>query len=350
MKVLRVIIVAVVIGAIAKGIGFGVNALRPRETRLSLIRTPPAQAYELDLTSAKREFDRHTAIFVDARERPEYEAGHIRGALNLPSRQVGEEYPKVLGKRVDPTQPIITYCGPDCESARELALALMTKYHHEHVWALQDPGFEGWRGAGFPVESGPMPGEKPIPPQPTSLAATVIPIVLLVVGALLVLLTLATHGGTRSWWVTLARVFTGAVLIWASYHKILEPNEFAKGIIAYKAIPYGWSNLPAITMPWLELTAGVLLVVGAATRASALIASLLYLAFLAMMLSAKARGIEILDCHCFGFAEPLTWPVLFRDVALLAAALVPLFAGPGRAALDRLRRGPTARAAERQPG
>lgn len=43
------------------------------------------------------------------------------------------------------------------------------------------------------------------------------------------------------------------------------------------------------------------------------------------------------DCGCFGFAEPLTWLLVWRDVALLAAALVPLFAGAGRLTLDSLR-------------
>ncbi|KPJ64284.1 hypothetical protein AMK68_01965 [candidate division KD3-62 bacterium DG_56] len=135
----------------------------------------------------------------------------------------------------------------------------------------------------------------------------------------------------------MARLFVGAVLIWAAYPKILEPNEFAKAVIAYQALPYAWSNLAAITVPWVEIIAGVLLVVGAVTRGSALVASVLYLAFMAIMISAMTRGIMIDDCGCFGFAEPLTWLLVWRDVALLAAALVPLFAGAGRLTLDSLR-------------
>lgn len=336
MKLLRVIISAVLVAAVSVGTGFAVNFAR-RQGSLPLVRAKP-QAMWIDVAAAKQEWDRGTTIFLDARLPVEYEAGHMPGALSLPVHDIETEYEHVL-EDIDITRPIIAYCsGIGCESSVELADALTGDYRHHDVRVLVEPGFDDWTAERYPVATGGAAGGASATRQQTAsvFTATVVPILLMALSVLLALAALLTRGSARVWIVTLARVFVGAVLIWAAYPKILEPNEFAKGVIAYQAIPYSWSNLPAIALPWLEMVAGVLLVIGAVTRGSALVASVLYLAFLAMMISAMTRGVVIDDCACFGFAEPLTWLLVWRDVALLAAALVPLFAGAGRLAIDSL--------------
>ena len=76
MKVTRVIVAAILIAAAAMGIGFAVNALRPQEQRLPLLRQR-SMAPQVGLEWAKPEYDRGVAVFVDARNRGEYEWEHI---------------------------------------------------------------------------------------------------------------------------------------------------------------------------------------------------------------------------------------------------------------------------------
>lgn len=331
VKALRIVLVAAVIAAVSAGVGLAVNAVR-KEGRLPLIRPEPA-AFWVDLAAAKATFDQGTAVFVDARLPFEYDVGHVPGALNLPWEDVDSDYQRVLGG-IDKTRPIITYCGgPPCDVSAELADALTRDYGHVSVRVLgPEDGLEQWIAEGYPVET--KAGGPPARPAHSN----AVPILIIVVGALLGLLALVARGGARSALALIARLFIGGLLVYAAYGKILEPGEFAKGVIGYQVVPDAWANLPAIVVPWVEIIAGGLLVIGLFTRASALIASALMAAFTAMMWWALARGIVIDDCHCFGFAEPLSALLIVRDVALLAAALAPLFAGAGWLAFDALRR------------
>ena len=62
--------------------------------------------------------------------------------------------------------------------------------------------------------------------------------------------------------VLVARLILGGVFIYASIDKILNPGDFAKIISNYHVLPFGLENLLAITLPWLELFAGICLIIG----------------------------------------------------------------------------------------
>lgn len=92
------------------------------------------------------------AIFLDARSSEAYQAGHIKGALNLPAQNFDEFYPTVLPE-IPPDSLIITYCdGEACDLSKDLALALSAK-GFSHVRVLVN-GWSVWRNAGLPVEGG----------------------------------------------------------------------------------------------------------------------------------------------------------------------------------------------------
>src|SRR5262245_57823201 len=76
----------------------------------------------------------------------------------------------------------------------------------------------------------------------------------------------------------------------------------------------------ARTLPWLELTLGVLLVAGMWLRYLSLLATAILALFFSVMLVQYFRGAGI-DCGCFGVGEALSAKTLLRDGALLAAAL-----------------------------
>ena len=64
-------------------------------------------------------------------------------------------------------------------------------------------------------------------------------------------------------WIELAvRWILGVIFVYASYNKILAPAAFAKIIYGYDLFPAVFINLIAIIVPFLELFAGLALIIG----------------------------------------------------------------------------------------
>src|ERR1700722_5743108 len=118
------------------------------------------------------------------------------------------------------------------------------------------------------------------------------------------------------------RVILGGIFVYAAWLKLRDPWQiFAMSIDAYRILPLQAVELGARTIPWLELAIGLLMIAGLWLRISASIVSLLLLTFFALMVRAYAKGMAI-DCGCFGPGEAISWKMLLRDGALLAAALL----------------------------
>lgn len=123
----------------------------------------------------------------------------------------------------------------------------------------------------------------------------------------------------------LCRAVLGGVFIWASVSKIADPAAFAQSIVNYKIITAPvWVNLAAVILPWVELAAGVLLILNVWSRGAWVILTGLVLVFSVLIATTMVRGIDI-ACGCFGSAETsrVGLGLLVRDLALLVpAALV----------------------------
>jgi uncharacterized membrane protein YphA (DoxX/SURF4 family) len=98
------------------------------------------------------------------------------------------------------------------------------------------------------------------------------------------------------------RLLVGGVFVAAGVLKILHPLGFANDIGNYRVLPHELLNLLAITLPWIEVAAGLLLAFGIWRRASALIITVLMIVFLAAIGQALARGLDV-RCGCFGTVE-----------------------------------------------
>lgn len=121
------------------------------------------------------------------------------------------------------------------------------------------------------------------------------------------------------------RVYVGGVFIYASMYKINFPAEFAEIIAAYQLIPYWAVNLMTLIMPWTELVAGVLLVLGIRTKSAAAVIAAMLVVFSLAILITLLRGIPI-GCGCFtSVGEPLSWGTLARDLVWLAITLQLFF-------------------------
>jgi uncharacterized membrane protein YphA (DoxX/SURF4 family) len=124
----------------------------------------------------------------------------------------------------------------------------------------------------------------------------------------------------------LCRLLIGGVFIYTALPKLLRPDDFARLISGYRLLDPGILNLAGIAMPWIELAAGALLVIGIIPRSSALVAASLLAVFMLAGALALLRGLRI-SCGCFFPLmgnHTLGWDLLARDAVLLLIALQPL--------------------------
>ncbi len=123
------------------------------------------------------------------------------------------------------------------------------------------------------------------------------------------------------------RILLGAVFIYASWDKVLDPAAFAQSIANYQILPMQWVNAAALFMPWLELICGLTLICGLAVRGSALILGILITIFIGALASSIVRGLDI-HCGCFTAGEgtpPSLYVDIFRDLILLAISILVLY-------------------------
>ena len=118
------------------------------------------------------------------------------------------------------------------------------------------------------------------------------------------------------------RLALGGIFIAAGVVKIINPAAFASDISNYRMLPHEWINLLAITLPWVEVIAGGLLIVGIWKRTNALLITLMLVVFLVAIGQAVARNLNI-ECGCFGTVggRKVGLIAIAEDVAMLAAAL-----------------------------
>ncbi|MEO6325143.1 MAG: MauE/DoxX family redox-associated membrane protein [Thermoanaerobaculia bacterium] len=100
-------------------------------------------------------------------------------------------------------------------------------------------------------------------------------------------------------WLTVrVQIALGLLFIAAALPKIVDPPSFAHMIFNYRIVPGFLVNGAALLLPWVELLAGLGLVLGIWRRSSSVLVGLLLLAFLFGIGLNLARGNPII-CGCF---------------------------------------------------
>jgi putative oxidoreductase len=124
----------------------------------------------------------------------------------------------------------------------------------------------------------------------------------------------------------LSGIVLGGVFIFAGMEKIANPTAFAKSIYNYKLFPQVIINLFAVIVPWIEVTAGILLIFKVHSRENAVILSALLLLFNIIVIISIARGLNI-DCGCFGTAggSKVGWLKIIENSALFLFGLHVIF-------------------------
>lgn len=135
----------------------------------------------------------------------------------------------------------------------------------------------------------------------------------------------------RAFFIGLARVAVAAIFLGACLTKIRDPESFALAVQRYRLLPGAFINVVAIILPWIELTAGVAVLVGPPrwrAGGAAIIAGMLVVFTGAISLNVL-RGIEA-SCGCFSTradaAVSDAWN-LVRNAALIWLAGAILVAG-----------------------
>lgn len=109
-----------------------------------------AQPIQMQLGAVKKFFDAGGAVFVDARPKEEYDAGHIPGATNLPYDEAVTD-PARLESFDAQGKPIIVYCGGGtCELSMNLAWAMIQSGQKKLLVFMG--GTPEWEAAGYPLD------------------------------------------------------------------------------------------------------------------------------------------------------------------------------------------------------
>jgi uncharacterized membrane protein YphA (DoxX/SURF4 family) len=136
-------------------------------------------------------------------------------------------------------------------------------------------------------------------------------------------------------------IVLGAVFVYASLDKIAHPAEFARIVYHYRILGPSPSvgpwlpNLLAVTLPWIEIVAGVFLIAGLWRREAAGLVAVLLVAFIGAVSWALLHGIDLENCGCFtvsGAGRRAGINLLLEDLAMLAGAMVLCF-GPERSGI-----------------
>jgi uncharacterized membrane protein YphA (DoxX/SURF4 family) len=125
-----------------------------------------------------------------------------------------------------------------------------------------------------------------------------------------------------------ARWYMGVVFVMACLHKIAVPLSFAIDVATYQFLPLPLINLFALVLPWVELAAGVLIIIGWRTRAAALLIALMMVAFMIGLGHALALDLDM-SCGCFASSaaedgDSISMMTMLRDAGWLGIALYVL--------------------------
>ena len=130
---------------------------------------------------------------------------------------------------------------------------------------------------------------------------------------------------THPWLTIRVQIALGAIFVVAALPKITDPPSFAHMIYNYRILPAGLINISALVMPWVELLAGLALILGVWTRPARWLIGLMLAVFMIAIAINLGRG-NAIDCGCFDlsaagktYEERIRdmWLVLLRDAGML---------------------------------
>lgn len=140
------------------------------------------------------------------------------------------------------------------------------------------------------------------------------------------------------------RIAIGGLFVFAASNKIPAIQSFAEAIKGFGVIDADarpWLIIAgAFVIPWFELIAGLMLIIGLRARSASLGIGLLLLLFIGGLLHVIFGDIDA-DCSCFGDStlickDPTVgWCQVIRNTVMLIPVGYLLWRGPGRVSIDQ---------------
>ncbi len=116
------------------------------------------------------------------------------------------------------------------------------------------------------------------------------------------------------------RVALGSILVASGAGKLPMGSEFVDTVAEYGMLPHDLGEFYGVSLPWVEIVIGSLLIVGLTSRFASGIAIVTILSFVIANSVMLYRGLNV-ECDCFGPASVLqTRDALLVDFAMLIMA------------------------------
>ena len=274
----------------------------------------------ISLQEAVQLYRQDQAVFVDARKSNFYEQAHIKGAMNLPVVFFDLQYPMfefmLQQQQVPKDLPLVVYGGNISRRFDKELAKLLEEKSDRKIMILDDADYRAWKQA-FPLEEHPG---KEVSAMPLGISGYIewIP-----VGIFLLILIPPVR---RSPYLSAAcRLILGIIFVDFALSKIMRPAVFANNVVDYMMMPSWAVNLWALVLPWGELVAGLFLILGIRTRASASVIGAMNIIFIVGLVKVIMQGLPI-TCGCVGEAgEPVTWWKVLKNTGMLVMALQVFF-------------------------
>ncbi|MBK5102228.1 MAG: DoxX family membrane protein [Desulfobacteraceae bacterium] len=139
--------------------------------------------------------------------------------------------------------------------------------------------------------------------------------------AILFVKTVLTH----PYLAFILRLYIAGVFIYASMYKFNYTAQFAESIASYQIAPYWAINIVAVTLPWVELISGILLIAGFRSRSATVVIGSLLIFFTLAIIVNLMRG-NYISCGCFqATGGTISWWIVGRDIIWLMMTIQVFF-------------------------
>jgi putative oxidoreductase len=267
---------------------------------------------EIALNQAQEMYQKHQAIFIDARKSAFYSQEHIKDATNLPVILFDLMYPmfNFMVAQEGKDKTLVVYGGTfSRRNDHDLARLLKNK-GVEHVVVLKD--YTGW------IKAFPLQGKAPSEPGSLSLGFAGFLEWLPVSIFVLILIPPIRRSPYLS---VFCRVLLAAIFISFALSKIMRPAVFALNVVDYNLTPAWGVNLWSLALPWGELVAGLFLLLGIRTRAAATLIAAMNVIFIVGLVNAILHHMPI-NCGCVGeVGEPVNWLKVMKNTGMLVMCI-----------------------------
>jgi len=130
--------------------------------------------------------------------------------------------------------------------------------------------------------------------------------------------------------VLLSRLLVGGVFLIAGFAKLKAPSDrFISAVLGYRLLPRPLAVVWARILPWVEVVASSLLIVGLWSRFAVVVSTALLLMFSFAMAISLFQGKDQ-ECGCFKTLTPVQWRLVYRNLGLMGL-LLPVYAMNGGA-------------------